>query len=142
MQPGAFNEQTLGWNGILAPEYIGETSIWLPRQIARRKRQEKTDIDGYKYNKQWPLAIYPKKANHRITGQQGTFTVHGRDTRSLDQIYAHLGGSISDAFARIELRGLDEDRASSELALLGTRRSAIYPDIDNLVRHLKEAYKW
>ena len=142
LQPAPLNNVFLKWNGVLAPENIRQTYAWLPKQIAKNTRTIEQDDDGYVYDNQWPLAIYPKKTNKRITAQQGSFTVHGRDPKPLDELITLASGDPSSIIAKIELKGFDRHAVVHHLGLLGIRRSAIYPDVDNFVTQLKEYYKW
>ena len=49
---------------------------------------------------------------------------------------------VRDVFARIDLTGFDKKQVLRDLGVLGIRRTAIYPDIDNLVLQIQEFYKW
>lgn len=142
LQPCDVNDLFLGWRGIMGPDGYKETRIWLPQAITQRSGKVITDSDGYVYDNQWPLAIYPKCSNNRITTQQGMFTVHGRDTLPLDELISSKGEHARDYIAKIELRGITKQKIYTELATLGIRRSAIYPDIDNFVREIKERPPW
>ena len=141
-KPALLNNTFLGWNGILAPEGKEHLKLWLPHKIHMSHTSAIKDYDGYTYDNEWPLAIYPKKSNKRLTAQQGTFTVHGRQNKPLDQLYALKGGVCSQAFARIDLIIKDKNQALEQLKLLGVRRAAIYPDVDNLVKQIKEDNGW
>lgn len=141
-KPEKLNRAFLGWAGIIAPESGEKLKLWLPQQIAKPHKAIEQDLEGYSYDNDWPLAIYPKKSNKRIAAQQGTFTVHGRRKEPLDELYKHRAGNPSEAFARVDLRFKKKEEALLQLKLLGVRRSSIYPDIDNLVKQLKEDYQW
>ncbi|QDU80199.1 FRG domain protein [Polystyrenella longa] len=142
MDPCSYNEAIMNWYGIFAPENYEEADIWLPHLVKGPQALVKQDLDGWVYNNLHPVAIYPKRSNPRISNQQGYFTVHGSDRRSLDEILSSLGHSSGDVFARIDLEGIDRKKALEQLSLLGVRRSAIFPDITNLVAQLKEYYEW
>ena len=77
---------------FIAPNNIEETSSWLPKKVAKSNHIIRQDADGYSYDNRWPLAIYSKKTNQRITAQQGTFTIHGRHANSLDALITQAGG--------------------------------------------------
>lgn len=141
MQPNLLNKTFLGWEGVIAPEGIEETSLWLPKQIEKGKSRIRDD-EGYIYNNRWPLAIYPKKGNPRISVQRGNFTVHGTQKQPLDVLLAKKGGKAEKVFARLELHLKDRDEAIRNLRLLGVRRSSIYPDIGSFVSDIREEYKW
>lgn len=141
-KPEVLNRHFLGWSGVVAPENGGKLKNWLPNVIAEPKAVIETDKDNFIYDNEWPLAIYPKKGNRRIAAQQGTFTVHGRNKKPLDELFVERGGDRKNAFAQVNLNFGSKDKALEHLKLLGVRRSAIYPDIDNLVMQLKEHYNW
>jgi hypothetical protein len=141
MQPNLLNQTFLGWDGIIGPEGIEEASLWLPQQIAKGQAT-KTDDEGFVYDNSWPLAIYPKKGNQRLSVQRGNFTVHGTRNEPLDVLLEKKGGKSGDVFARLELNLKDRDRAIRNLRLLGVRRSSIYPDIASFVSDIREEYKW
>ena len=142
LQPSSLNEVVLGWHGVLAPEKLPEAELWLPSQIGRSTFLTMQDSDGVIYDNKWPLAIYPKKVNQRLHAQQGAFTVHGRQTEPLDKLLEIKGAEVGDVLVRIDLKKCKKDSVLNEMFLLGIRRSAIYPDIDNFVRQMKDASNW
>jgi hypothetical protein len=144
LQPALLNEIFLNWKGILCPENIRETKAWLPKQIKKSETNPIVlqDEDGYIYDNSWPLAIYAKKSNKRITAQRGTFTVHGRNSESLEDLILKKGGNPSSLIAKIELTRFKISDVHNHLKLLGIRRSSIFPDLDNFVQELKETHDW
>lgn len=142
LQPAALNETFLSWYGVLDPDRQKETEIWLPPVVDRKNPVTRQDEEGYVYDNRWPLAIYPKWTNERITAQQGMFTVHGRDPAPLVDLVTAAGKDPRDHIARIDLRGFRRRRVYSELAMLGIRRSSVFPDMDNFVTELKQQDGW
>jgi hypothetical protein len=142
LNPSALNLAAIGWEGIIAPNnFPEEIGIWLPGQIKSTEHIIKV-ADEFTYDNRKPLAIYPQKLNRRIVAQQGTFTVHGRDRACLlDYIDKEIPKPDS-VIARVVLDGADIDECRRDLAMLGVRRSSIYPDIDNYIKHLKSVYNW
>ena len=142
LNPSALNQASINWGGIIAPNnFPDEMGIWLPNQI-RNATHLIRFTEGFTYDNRKPLAIYPKKSNRRIVAQQGTFTVHGRDRKCLlDYINTEVP-SPDSVIARIILDGAKIDECRRDLEMLGVRRSTIYPDIDNYVKHLKSVYSW
>lgn len=143
LQPTVLNQVFIKWKGVIAPEVSPTNSlrIWLPTEIAKREAISITE-DETTYDNQWPIAIYPKTSNARIAAQQGSFTVHGRRSDSLDQLISDAGSEPGDVLAKILLTGFSNSQVVQELGLLGIRRSSIYPDVINFVRQLKDYYKW
>jgi FRG domain len=137
LQPEKINEQYLNWHGIMAPENLPELDAWLPGGI---RKPDVKDSDGYRYDNLHTLSIYAKKSNHRIIAQQGAFTLHGRDDRSLCEMVANDFVKPETVLARIDFENIDIEKAKRHLETLGVRRSAIYPDIDNFVKQLGDYY--
>ena len=142
LQPAVMNDVFLKWHGILGPERYLEMRSWLPKEICKANHIILQDDGGFSYDNRWPLAIYPKKTNHRISAQQGVFTIHGRYSKPLDLLISQAKGDPANALAKIELKEFSKDSVIHDLALLGIRRSSVYPDIDNFVLQLKEYYQW
>jgi hypothetical protein len=137
LQPEKINERYLKWHGIMAPENLPELNAWLPGRI---NIPTLTGDEEYRYNNNHPLAIYAKKSNHRIIAQQGAFTLHGRDNRSLCEMVTNDFSKPEKVLARIDFENIDIKRSRLHLETLGVKRSAIYPDIDNFVKQLGEYY--
>jgi hypothetical protein len=140
LQPGKLNRLTMRYDGVVAPEnWPKMSSLWLPRHICKSRHKVIYDNDWI-YNDNLMIAIYPRKANRRIIAQQGTFTVHGRYKQSISEFIQKKAEDSNQIIARIDLNGIDSKNALQHLALLGIRRHAIYPDIDNFVKYLHESY--
>jgi hypothetical protein len=142
LQPNLVNKLFINWEGVMAPECSGELANWLPNQISLDETLFKTDTEGFTYSNEYPLAIYPKRANRRIAAQRGVFTVHGRDRRALDVQLAAKSPDMSTILARLDFVDCSKDDVLYELALLGVRRSHVYPDVDNFVLEIKDQYGW
>lgn len=80
-----------------------------------------------------PLAIYPPRANRRIVAQQGVFTVHGTDMRSLDEL---AKGNPQIKLGRILLDRSRIPHMYEELEMLGVSALTLFPDLDNVARHV------
>ena len=142
LQPSELNRVFLNWDGVVSPENNPTLEAWLPQSVIQSDKIEKPGRGDAVYDNEWPLAIYPKKTNLSLTAQQGVFTVHGRRKNGLDELIVEKSGATEDIIARIDLVDFDKSTVYSQLATLGLRRAAIYPDIDNFVRQLKELHKW
>jgi FRG domain len=142
MNPLELNKLVAPWPGLYAPESNRELNAWLPRSISKNTNTVKQGEDGTIFNNDWPLAIYPKKSNSRIAAQQGMFTLHGRKNIDLVEAISQLGGDLTKVIARMDLDAFDQTAVLNDLQILGIRRSAIYPDVDNLVREIGDYYGW
>jgi hypothetical protein len=54
----------------------------------------------------YPIAIYPQPVHPRVTAQRGTFTVHGSDKRSLDQILLDMDAKTVECVVKAGLSAL------------------------------------
>lgn len=142
LQPNLFNKAFINWEGVMAPENMDELKGWLPNQISSDSAFLKTDAEGFAYDNQYPLAIYPRRSNLRIAAQRGVFTVHGKNRGALDDQLAAKSPELSNILARLDFVDCANEEVLYELALLGIRRSHLYPDVDNFVREIKGQYGW
>lgn len=82
-----------------------------------------------------PLAIYPMQRSPRMAAQRGWFTIHGRDTRPLDQIQR-----VQNQCLRcVELSGSAEVTREL-LRLMGIDKYLLFPDLDSLAATLMTRY--
>ena len=141
LRPDALNQLSLELDLILASDTETErgraTEHWLPEL----EPNGKINIDGNHRSNEKPIAIYPARTNPRIVGQRGTFTVHGTDTRPLNEILC-AEPEFQDSLARIDLEGLDRDITRRTMHYLGLRQSAIYPDADHIAKDIRFIYGW
>lgn len=126
LDAGTVNRRSCGEDVVLYPG--GPlTAKYLPDELEKWTRAEN----------EWPIAILAPRTNVRIAAQQGTFTVHGRSTKSLQQIVIE-----ADHAMPIELACIRLDRANlaflwDELQLLGVSRLALFPDVESVAIHVK-----
>lgn len=142
LYPGLLNKCFVQAPGTVSPENNPQCKLWLPRQLREGRQEQAGKQRDAKFDNQYPLAIYPKKVGSRIIAQLGSFTVHGVDKHSIDEQLSSMCDNVDDILHRIDLVGLSRDEVMFELDILGTRRSTIYPDIDNFVRQLADFYGW
>lgn len=60
-----------------------------------------------------PIAIYPQPVHPRVTAQRGTFTVHGADKRSLDQILLAMDEKTVECIVKAGLAALTPKGSST-----------------------------
>ncbi len=143
LNPTEFNKMVCGWEGLPCPEYSTKMHIWLPsRMEASAKEVSTSDLGTATYDNELPIAIYPRQDNERIQSQKGFFTVHGRKRLPIDKVIKKNHPDPQRVLARIDFQRCNKKVAIKQLELLGTRRSSIYPDIDNFIKELKESHKW
>lgn len=97
------------------------TSKYLPTAI----KNNKTDKNRY------PLAIIPTHSNVRLTAQQGVFTIHGHEDRSIDA-FATLSGKFKIKLARIILDRANLHHLRAELEIAGVNRLMLFPELDSV----------
>jgi hypothetical protein len=81
-----------------------------------------------------PVALYPPHRNARLSAQRGFFTIHGTDTRPLEQIAPSLLWAFDlDPKAVTDIR--------DQLELCGINEYSLFPDLEGLARQLKKRYR-
>ena len=84
----------------------------------------------------FPLAILPPYSNERIVAQQGVFTIHGHDRRSIDSLAAS-GEEFSIKLAKIVFDRANLAQLWSELELAGVSRVGLFPELDSVAYQVK-----
>lgn len=87
-----------------------------------------------------PIAIYPPTIHARIAAQRGCFTLHGRDTRSFEDIFASdpliVGGRLRKyRIPKEKVRGMFQ-----ELSKLSITYASLFPDFDGLAKELRYSF--
>jgi len=100
------------------------TAKYLPDGMRRRQRHNR-----------WPLALMGRRANERITAQQGTFTIHGREPVSLDVRAARKASRLK--LARVLLDGANLSHFWIELETAGVTKHSLFPGVDTAAEHVK-----
>ena len=143
LRPTALNKILFEWEGLVSPENTNDLDIWLPSNVNTASTKLSADDRGKAtYNNAWPIAIYPRQDNTRMQSQKGFFTLHGHEKTPLEDVILTRHPQPETVLARIDLKGCNTAAAIRQLELLGTRRSTIYPDVDNFIRELKDTYGW
>jgi hypothetical protein len=143
LQPTEFNKVLFSYEGLLSPENNDGLEIWLPKNVRTHEARPSVDYDGtVTYDNLWPIAIYPRQDNSRIQIQKGFFTLHGSQKIPLEEIITSKHPDPGRVIARIDFVNCNKRATIKQLELLGTRRSSIYPDIDNFILELKGSNDW
>jgi hypothetical protein len=82
-----------------------------------------------------PIAVYPNRSNDRIFAQRGLFTIHGTDSRRMEDL-------CMDCIAKIDIPDNLIDKLKKVLKQFGINKYSIYPDLKGLSDYLKEYYKY
>lgn len=83
-----------------------------------------------------PLAIYPIRRVDRLTTQGGYFTIHGTDTRPLEEIVP----ASKKIWKKIEIPVTAIDSAFRFLDQAGITHYTMFPDLDGLSGYLNKKY--
>jgi hypothetical protein len=83
----------------------------------------------------FPIAILPLKSNPRIVSQQGMFTLHGWDRRSIDELADRRGSGIR--LARVTLDRANVAHHWRDLERFGLFRTGVFPELDSVAQFVK-----
>lgn len=85
-----------------------------------------------------PIAIRPMHINRRMSAQRSCFTIHGENTKGIEQLYPEL---IEKGFlTEFIINKKNAREIIEELRVLGITYSTIYPDLDGLAEEFKIKY--
>jgi len=89
---------------------------------------------------QYPIALDPTFIAQRMLVQHSHFTLHGHDTRGLDEMMKDL--QLEDTLFKVLIRSEDESIKilRQRVALLGITETTIFPDLGGLGRELGIEY--
>ena len=129
MNPYRWNQKLTGYKRELVwPKYFG----YDPKEEYFYEYGELLlEEDGIDWKE--PVALYPPQRDARLSAQRGYFTIHGTDTRPLEEIAPSLLRAID-----IDVSAVDE--IQEQLELSGINEFSLFPDLEGLARHLKKRY--
>ena len=90
---------------------------------------------------QYPIALDPTLSAQRMLVQHSHFTLHGHDTRSLDEMSAELGLERNLVKLVINADEDDIDYLRQALTWLGVTETSVFPDLEGLARELRAEYR-
>ncbi len=88
-----------------------------------------------------PLAIYNKNVHVRMQVQRSRFTVHGKDKRSINDIFAGTDLINNHLLHRININPTSADRIKNELREIGISRSTLFPDLEGVAQDLTNDFR-
>jgi hypothetical protein len=132
-----------------APAVCALNSITFNQHLGKRQ-----PVAGQKYNQylpppyephelpRLPIAVDPQFVAQRMLVQHSHFTIHGSDTRGVDELLGKDDLNIDDQFhiAHIDADEDGIDRLRWHLSLLGITETSIFPDLEGLARELRFEY--
>ncbi len=135
MNPYKFNE-----------EYHSSRDLWDPPLLDyyedyAKKGESYAELMLYKNNGEimhWdePIALYPVRRASRLVTQSGYFTIHGNDSRPIEDIVDKRNRLLRKVPIPREAVG----GAFAFLEHAGINRFTLFPDLDGLSRHLNYQY--
>ena len=84
-----------------------------------------------------PIAIWPPYKSRRIAAQQGTFILHGKSRRPLEQ-YSKLKRHC----IKIEIERRCADAIREQLRVAGTAETTVFPELWALSQEITDYYKY
>jgi hypothetical protein len=115
------------FEGPVVPEVTGVSNYLRPVYSSERPPR-------------YPIALDPTFIAQRMLVQHSHFTLHGYDTRGLDDMIKEL--ELEDALFKLVIRSDDESVKilRQRVALLGISETTIFPDLAGLGRELSLEY--
>ncbi|HMU73380.1 MAG TPA: FRG domain-containing protein [Ferruginibacter sp.] len=83
-----------------------------------------------------PIALYPVRRANRLVTQSGYFTIHGNDSRPIEEIVSRDKKMLQ----QVPIRREAVRSAFAFLEHAGINRFTLFPDLDGLSRHLNYQY--
>lgn len=136
---GTLNSASFGQSDDKVFTVGGEFSEhWLPEGVIAG-HPSRFKVRGNTYRNGPPMAVFPARRNARIIAQQGVFTVHGANMTPIDRLRLRSkDGTVH--LARIQIAPDAACRIYADLGVLGISLFSLFPDLDNLAKHLQWEY--
>jgi len=127
MDPYDFNER-LHKTGVIVPRSskLLDEGIKIVSYLPKSLRADESEPVPPR-----PIAIEPPFSNRRILFQQGCFTLHGSERRSID---AYCKNDATTPFVRIIVEGRSAALIREQLDYLGFLEDYVYQDLPSLAR--------
>jgi hypothetical protein len=88
-----------------------------------------------------PVAIYGFHNTARIVAQRGVFTIFGKDTDCLEDIYQKRDYP-QDCLLKVRLPKAEKTKLLTSLFQIGFTHSVIFPDLEGLAKEMKNFFKF
>lgn len=86
-----------------------------------------------------PVAIFGFHNSARIVAQRGVFTISGKDTRHMEEIYSERDYP-QGCLLKVRLPNDQRSKLLKSLFDVGFTHSVIYPDLDGLAKEMKDFF--
>lgn len=91
---------------------------------------------------QYPIAVHPSYCDTRQRAQSACFTIHGIDTRGIDEIFTDDSELVREGYLKKLIICKEAiPQINKDLGLLGMTRGTVYPDLSGLAAELKMRYR-
>ncbi len=103
-------------------------------------------ITNYEISRQvaaeYPICVMPTRNSPRSIAQKATFTIHGRNSKALDEIIEETrsNGANRVKLSRIIIDGCSKLNLLKELTKMGITYSVIFPEITGVAEELRMKY--
>jgi hypothetical protein len=86
-----------------------------------------------------PVAIYGFHNSARIVAQRGVFTISGKDTSLMEDIYKNRDYPL-DSLLKVRVPNADKIKLLKSLFEVGFTHSVVYPDLAGLAKEMKHSF--
>lgn len=88
-----------------------------------------------------PIALYPTYVHERVRVQKSSFTIHGKDTRSFEELFIDSPLVEQGYFKKYVFDRRAVSDVLRDLKMLGITHTTIFPDLDGLGRELVLSFR-
>lgn len=141
LNASALNEISVGDPSVIVPRESGDGFVlhWSPQSVVDgRSEPSPFDYNSESYTNKLPIAILPPRATPRIIAQRGTFTLHGTEAISIEDIFAAADTPLTDGITRIDIH--DSLANLKILEMLGYDEFYVFPEAASLAQALNKRY--
>jgi hypothetical protein len=131
MNPYALNHEVWGWYRLFNPKYLVRNE-----DSNRSWDYSELLLDSHPVGWKTPVAIYPLQRSQRMFAQNGWFTIHGTDLRSLQEMFPDR----PDILRKIEIPKAAVPAGEQFLALAGIGHRQLFPELDGVARSVCERF--
>jgi hypothetical protein len=132
LEAGSLNLAAQGWDNIVSLNTAEPfLNSYFPPKGYGRLQPDCQNI--------MPVALYPARSHDRISAQQGYFTLHGCDTRSLE-LLASIRKYAAIRLAKIPIQSNAIPRLIDDLIICGITHASVYADLDSVAKSVRWSY--
>lgn len=127
IRPHAINNIAIGDEYVTNSSVSSEHNLYLPSALGGRgeNRPEK------------PMAIYIPHKNKRMLSQEGAFTIHGSDSKSIEDFF--LENKLNEII-KFTIKEELRDTLRKELFTIGFKEDDIYQDLNSMSERIKREW--